>query len=240
MSTPHTKKRYKPPTLNQSRPNGHYISGLANPEYAQAFAAIATEFEHLELNLSNVFAFLLGAEDEQAAGYVLRAMQSAQMRLDVMKALLHRAPFNATTEELYDHILAEYDEVRKLRNGYVHGLWDTNADTGEVYWTRRTEHGHWFLETKPEPLQNLIDAVDRIRALNITILISVRSQLAARRKQRAERPPPPPAPTPLTSASRSRRRHTAKESLAPPPPPSPASPRKRATKKAARKKKTRG
>ncbi len=144
--------------------------------------------------MPRVLAILLGMEDTAPAGYVYRALRNPNIRSDVMRALLEKAPRNVKLGKEFDELISEYEAVRSGRNGYAHGLWYTH-DSGAVFLARRDEHGYGLLEAKPEP----ISALDKLRARIGRLAMSVYLVQTVVRSQK--RPPPdspPPTPAPKT------------------------------------------
>lgn len=236
MNTPRTKRRYEFKSDLTNMKSGHFAFGLHNASYAKTFAAIVTEFEHLEMNMSMVLAFLLGMIDEDSAGYVLRAISTTNARIQVMRDLLEKAPVNKATEDKYDEILAAFDAVRGERNGYVHGLWQTSLPSRRVYWLRRAEHGYWFFDLEHLPLSKLKDLLTRIRKLNVRVITEVKIDLIWKRKpQQPVHLPQPVSPTAPKIVARYHPHRSKAKSPPPPPRSSKASPRKKAKKAVAKK-----
>jgi hypothetical protein len=183
MNTPRSSKRryeWRPDVGNV--PDGPFVSGLSNPEYASWFASVLTEFEHLESYMPRVLAVLLGTSDDAPAGYVYRALRNPSIRYNVLRDLLEKAPHNKKRSEQYDDILAKYNVVRKGRNDYAHGLWFTQVDTKAVYLARRDDHGYAFFDAKAEPL----DALKTLRAQIGELLSSLFVVVEADRRQLAQ------------------------------------------------------
>ena len=176
MSPTPKKKRHgwQPVALPEKRGKA-YAYNLTNRDYVERFAAILTQFEHLESRMPLVLAVLLGVPDERIAGYVYRALRSPNLRLEVMRDLLQKSPNNVELGPEYDQILAEYDALRSARNGYVHGLWFTETTTGEVLLAKRDEHGFAFLAAQEEPITSLIDVQTRIAVLRSRVDYAVQA-----------------------------------------------------------------
>jgi hypothetical protein len=151
-------------------PDGSFVEGISNPDYAVLFAAIVTEFNAVETRMPNILSVLLGMPDSRSAGYVYRAIINAGARLQVMKAVLEKAPNNAERGDEYDDVLKEFGAIRLRRNNYVHGLWYTQEKTNKVFLSVKDEHGFAFFDAKEEPIKNLQELLDRIRKLNLAIL----------------------------------------------------------------------
>jgi hypothetical protein len=180
MTTARKKRRYSAWFTGPSAPpwpEGLIIGALENPEYASRFAAILSQFEHLEAAMPRILAILLGMSDFTPAGYVYRALRNPSIRSDAMRALLEKAPHNRHRGEEFDELISEYDAVRAGRNGYAHGLWFTHEETGAVFLARRDEHGYGLLHAMPEPIEVLDALSERIGKLLTSVY---RVDLAAR------------------------------------------------------------
>ena len=116
--------------------------------------------------MPSILAILLGMADDKPAGYVYRALRNPNIRSDVMRTLLEKAPHNTHRGEEFDKLLAEYEAVRTGRNGYAHGLWYTHEETGAVFLARRDEHGYGLLQALPEPIEELDALLQRIGELS--------------------------------------------------------------------------
>jgi hypothetical protein len=171
MNTPPKKRRHAPafPDQKGAPKSGHYVGSLENEEYAKRFACILSEFEHLEARMPGVLAILLGTTDINSVGYVYRTLRNPNIRRDVMKALLEKAPLNKDRGEEFDALLSEYNSIRKARNDYAHGLWYTE-ENGSVMLAREAEHGFGMMEAAPEPIKELDDLVARIRKLTWSVI----------------------------------------------------------------------
>jgi hypothetical protein len=80
MNTPPKKRRHKwdwDPS-NLAGRDGTYAVGLSNPQYAELFTGIVTEFNHLETQMQKILAVLLGVTDERAAGLCLSRDQGRE------------------------------------------------------------------------------------------------------------------------------------------------------------------
>lgn len=78
---------------------------------------------------------LLGVKN-RVAGHISRTILSPAARIDLMRALLERAPQNSGRPTYFDEIIAEFQAVTKLRNQYAHGKWETCDQTGDLYLVR--------------------------------------------------------------------------------------------------------
>lgn len=108
--------------------------GLHDPETAIVFAALVTEFTYVERAMERVFCRLLGTDD-QTASQLCHKIMSASALVQMMRTLLHHSRHNATKSPVYDDIISEFEAVNRLRNQYVHGLWEC-GDNGEIYVVR--------------------------------------------------------------------------------------------------------
>jgi hypothetical protein len=180
MNTPPKRRRFTWNFPEQETPVGPFVSGLDNPEYSVRLASIIVEFNFLESHMPFVLSLLMGMENEQPAGYVYRAIRSANSRLEVMHELLHKSKDNENKEDEYDELLRHFNEVRIARNRYAHGLWFTHEETSQVYFSATDEHGFGFLASVEEPLCALDLLVNEIRMLAKRVLLMRADTMRAR------------------------------------------------------------
>jgi hypothetical protein len=191
MNTARKKRRYSPVGVGPSGPpwpDGLFVGSLRNPEYATRFAAILSQFEHLEAAMPRILTILLGMTDAKPAGYVYRALRNPNIRSDVMRTLLEKAPHNAQLGDEFDDLLTEYEAVRSGRNGYAHGLWYTHEKSKAVFLARRDEHGWGLLQAQPEPIEALDNLLKRIGDL-LTTIHRVDAKVRPRKQLRVGNPP---------------------------------------------------
>jgi len=157
MNTPPKVKRYTYTKNSFQTLGGSYASGLFDPKYSLALAAIVSGFPHLEGMMGHLLAVLLGLDDTEidTAGYVLRAIKSPSGRTDIMKDLLELSPRNVGLGPEYDEILKEFRAVSRLRNEYVHGLWFTHNEGTEILLAIRDEHGWGLLAAAPVKIEDM-------------------------------------------------------------------------------------
>lgn len=139
--------------------------GIHDDHAAAVFAAVVSEFVHLEQAMEFVMSRLLGTENN-AAGHVCRSIFSPNLRVGIMRALLERAPHNADKPDAYDEIITEFKEVSELRNDYVHGRWETD-DNGHLYLVRpaKDPYGLGMLVSEKFEMSEMEDVRRRIMDL---------------------------------------------------------------------------
>lgn len=186
MSTPRRKRRHVPRTFDITPDSREWHWALSNTEYATRLASVVVEFEHLETAMPMVLRRLLGTTRTDVAGYIYRTLRNPSIKFDILQTLLEKSASNAGLGDDYDRIISQYDEVRKGRNAYAHGLWYTATD-GSVLLCKRNEHDLAFLDAKPEPIAALDDLLSKIRAL--TKLIFDTARLSADEVQLLNNPP---------------------------------------------------
>jgi hypothetical protein len=171
MNTPRQKKRFQRLGPGSEKPQGSYVAGLNNDAFASVFARILSEFEHLETVMPIVLEHLAQMAETRASGYIYRTLRNPSIRSDIMRKLLETAPFNKDTDERFDEILSEYDEVRRLRNQYAHGLWWTGEDGQTVCLSASDPHGYSFLEARPIETSELEETLAKVRALTKKVVL---------------------------------------------------------------------
>jgi hypothetical protein len=180
MNTPPTKKRHIDKPLEIIP--GSYNPGLHGSKYPPVFAQIVTMFVHLGITMQDVLAVLLRDNDAGAAGFVWRSVMSAKARIDLMVNLLEKGRPNRDLGVEYDEIIREFKSINNARNDYVHGLWMTGKSRKMAYLTKpRDDTGTGWLETKPEPIENLIALRDRIHKLDFRITRIASAELQRRK-----------------------------------------------------------
>ena len=62
------------------------------------------------------------------------------MRIDIMRNLLNHAQHNAHMSGEYDAILDEFEQINRIRNDYVHGVWMVEINSGALhFWNADAE-----------------------------------------------------------------------------------------------------
>jgi hypothetical protein len=190
MNTPRKLKRFGQKKFNfKGPPGGTYSAGLYSTPHAEALAAIASGFVHLEGAMSSLLGVLMGATDRETPGYILRSIKSPKGRIDVMEDLLQLAPGNRGLDGSFDEMIDEFAAVSKLRNIYVHGLWWT-ADTPdkEPYLAEGDEHGWGFSVSDKGDLEKMRALIERIWALYKRVVLTCGPMIAQRSNRATGQP----------------------------------------------------
>lgn len=95
-------------------------------EHAEAIGHFVVKFAHLEDEVSDILDRLLGRSDS-IGRYLLNNIQ-ASSRVQIIKNVLHDAVWARNAPDIYDEVLAEFEEIRVNRNLWVHGIWHTHGD----------------------------------------------------------------------------------------------------------------
>ena len=199
MNTLPTPKRFKGVEMSDKYGlhNGSdtsYELGLSNPDYALALSLIVSRFVHLENEMAGVLSILLGLPELSPADYIMREIKSPRARLELMEALLEKAPLNRDRSEVWDKIISDFSGINTARNDYVHGQWFTGASDKSVYLAklRDDQHGMWYAVAKPIPLDDLNALVQSIWDLNQLVWHTVAEiRIAEREAAQAQQPSPP-------------------------------------------------
>lgn len=108
-------RKIKRHTINlknsKAMPSGEYVAGIIHKDIGAKFATVVTTFEHLEVQMADVLAILLGGYDSETAGYVLRTLRNPKIKKDLLRKLLETAPINAKLPPTFDELLTEYESV---------------------------------------------------------------------------------------------------------------------------------
>lgn len=143
MNTPKTPKRFdiekwkKAYSDNIGKGSGDFTAGIEGAQAAGEFALLVSEFTHLEYRMEMILARLIDTT-QWTASLILRSILSAQARINLMKGLLERGRQNTEKSLAFDEIIAEFSEINKTRNIYVHARWLTDIKTGQLYIVRPT------------------------------------------------------------------------------------------------------
>jgi hypothetical protein len=148
--------------FDKGRLHGTYFHGIP-PDFAQIIGHIVVQWALLEEEMIAIMASLLGDIHDSPARQVFRSLTSEQVRLKVMRSLLHEAKMNVSKSAFYDEVIAEFASLNKIRNSYVHGLWSTHQETGKVFIAEATSDEDFpFFANKRIVLKQLEDTLKRI------------------------------------------------------------------------------
>lgn len=150
-----------------------------NPVFAVRFAAVVTEFVHLEREMATIAAMLMGDDKPDVAGYIMRSVVSARARVGMLRSLLENAALNRDQPVDLDEIISEFDAINIKRNEYVHGLWSTGRETGRTYLAKKNPHGQVWADETEAVEEELEELIGRIRKLKWRIVqLSMKRPLA--------------------------------------------------------------
>ena len=138
--------------------------GLHNPEFAVVLGDLVTYWPHLEEQMIDFFALLMGETQDFPARQIFRSIVAQSARVKVMKALLERTRTNRDKDEEYDRIVTDFAALNDLRNVYVHGLWLTH-ESSRVFLSELALDDFHFLKKREVRLEELKTA--RIRMGNL-------------------------------------------------------------------------
>ena len=137
MNTPRSKPiiRWNTPRKKTKRlpnsPDGRYFGGLHNDEIAKYVTYIITILPHIEEQIIEIMALLMG-DASAPARQVFRSLNSEEARVKVMRALLETTRHNETKGREFDEVIDLFVEIKNKRNAYAHGLWWTH-EGGRVF-----------------------------------------------------------------------------------------------------------
>lgn len=142
MNTPPRIKRHAPtyPTGGlMGSDTGSASGSLEDSNIAALIGKIAAAFVHLESQMAHVLANLAGT-DFTTAGYMLRAVKSPRGRIELMEALLQKAPAGLSRGAEWDAMLREFSRLNSRRNDFIHAHWWSGAD-GTTWASIWDDHG---------------------------------------------------------------------------------------------------
>ncbi|MBA2589073.1 MAG: hypothetical protein H0U98_10675 [Alphaproteobacteria bacterium] len=169
MNTSPKIKRHNPPKIETDLLGGHYIDSINDRGIAAELAMMTAEFTSLERFMDGVLAILIGTDDSELAGYVMRAIKSPKGRVDLMRNLLEKAPSNSGLSPDFDKAISEFWEINGKRNDYVHGQWYSH-DSGAVFISIFDPHGWGLMSAREIKKEELSAMRNRIGAHSAFVL----------------------------------------------------------------------
>lgn len=163
MNTPAKARRFNSEAITlPSQPGSTYVLSLTKPSFARLLAQIVSEFVHLEIEMADVLAVVLGMSQRQPADYVMRAIIAPRGRISLMQELLEKSYINKELSAKYDKTISEFSSINTARNNYVHGQWYTEINNKHVCLAklRKDEHGFGLLAAEVEPRGDLEALID--------------------------------------------------------------------------------
>lgn len=189
MNTPPTPKRYNPKFSEDSlvhRGPGGAAGAIKDEAVAALLAQLVSSFVHLEDYMGWVLAGLAGT-DPTTAGYILRAIKSPRGRVDLLEALLQKAPRNREKGPEWDRLISDFWNVNKARNRYVHGHWWTDHN-GKTWFAPTDEHGLSPFQATELEIADLQNTVDQVGTLLLDVVSVARGWHQARGADDANTP----------------------------------------------------
>jgi hypothetical protein len=86
---------------------------------------LAAAFSHLDEALCRIFCDLMGDTYNLPLREIYRSVISPNGRVQMLRTLLEKTDLNRLKSNWYDHILADFSDLKAIRNDYLHGLWWT-------------------------------------------------------------------------------------------------------------------
>jgi hypothetical protein len=179
-----TVLRYKPSRRRKPFREQDYQSGIEDEAIDKLVGGILTLWPHVEEMMIPMFAELIGTTDQNSARLIFRSIINNNTRIEVMRAMLQRAPQHRAMGPCADALIDEFHALSRIRNGYAHGLWRTRKKDGKV-----------FLEGEDRPTYDLqyerrriteselVDIHERVKAL-LSGLLEFHWGFKARAEQR--------------------------------------------------------
>ncbi|MBX3504459.1 MAG: hypothetical protein KF895_03195 [Parvibaculum sp.] len=116
-------------------PVGAYLPGCHNHKVSKALALALTLWPFTEDAMASVLHALMGGAPEDVASSLFHSMTAQNMRISLMQTLLHGPRTNRDKSEVFDRIIAEFNRLSIVRNGFAHMYWYTH-ENGDVYLCR--------------------------------------------------------------------------------------------------------
>jgi hypothetical protein len=159
------------------------------PDYQAFLGQIVAKWAHLEEMMILLMGTLLGDEPiNTPARQIFRSVNSTQARVAILRSLLEESAINKHKGPEYDQVIDEFASLTTERNNYVHGLWFTNQDTGDVLRADPsiTHEMGPFTTAKPVSIKQPQHVLLRMEAL-VNAIVRIWGAVTA---QQASPPPP--------------------------------------------------
>ena len=143
-------------------------TGVTNPEMAQILGQMALFWPQVEDAMIDVFEDLIGGPRGVPSRLIFKSLINPQTWIKVLTTLLQRAPINAKKSEVYDEVIREFTALNKVRNDYLHGLWETREDNTTVVATLSLDDDY-FLDQRTVAFAEVKSIFDRMQSLRAII-----------------------------------------------------------------------
>lgn len=177
-------------------PEGHYVGSLQNRELLVLVGQIITYLPQIEERMIDVMALLMGGQISPAR-QVFRSLHSEDARVKVMRAMLEHSRMNRDKGQDFDDIIDLFDEVKRTRNAYAHGLWRTHTATGRAFLQEATaDETATFLserEVKKGELETVLKRMTELWSKTLAVTYPHIFGPNAKRAASPQTPPEPPA-----------------------------------------------
>jgi hypothetical protein len=167
MNTPSSKPTRYPHTIharhrkylekNTRTPvlEGHSVQAVTGDDILILIGRIVTTWTSVEeLMIMFMNKLIVGQPGDSPARQIFRSVMAERVRISIMEALLLYAPHNASLDREHDEILASFDKLNRMRNGYVHGRWWTH-DSGALRIQESAEDGFSMLRERAVPREEI-------------------------------------------------------------------------------------
>lgn len=168
-TTPRKAKRYEfrmPPEV----PGGHYCAGIWDEAFAARIGQLAAAFSHLDEALCRIFCDLMGDTHNLPLREIYRSVISPNGRVQMLRTLLETTDLNRLKSNWYDNVLADFSDLKAIRNDYLHGLWWTFED-GRLFFAKPTPDSlslHNWREVSTAEVEKVITRIHKLTNRIIT------------------------------------------------------------------------
>lgn len=176
MNTPKTPKRAKDAVADAAkRTRPAFLFSPVSDPVAAYIGLVVTDYAHLENRMISVFRVILGIESGEAATLAYLAITSPAVRWKITRGVLERDHAHTETPTVYDDLIDEFEKITKIRNKYVHGLWQ--MDSGNHAWLTRMQEPLDIISPRKVAKSEFNALLDRMEALRGKVALVTEAEI---------------------------------------------------------------
>lgn len=115
--------------------------------------------------MAGFFAEMIEVDDDASARLIFRSIINQNARIAIMRNLLERSPHHEEKTDFFDETIDEFTALNVLRNKYLHSLWYTHGETGDVYIEEVAKTYLKFIAKREVPIEESNQVLARMDAL---------------------------------------------------------------------------
>lgn len=170
MNTPRSKAPRRYVQRQRKVEIGEVDNGITDLQVCSFIGTVITTMPFLEECMVSLFSELTGIDDLGSARLVFRSIVNQKTRVDIMEALLTKAPQHINKASDFDAWLDEFKAISNVRNKYAHGLWFTSKDKKRFYLQESTNTYAAFDDPREITAVEVTQVVQRMTALLKTLI----------------------------------------------------------------------